>query len=171
MEKESRSGQPYHIRPLESLSGSRPENTVTEAREQVATFRREHQQRRDGGGVAPKEQGHQQQIPRLGEHPQGEEQQHQPRHPGQQGGDHHQQEAAQQEGKVADEPGHQRRRTGTTRSECGGPGRRSRCRRCRRRFSAPDCGESPWRICPECSPRAFAVIMFSTAITPPESSR
>ena len=39
MEKESRSGQPNHIRPLESLSGSRPENTVTEAREQVATFR------------------------------------------------------------------------------------------------------------------------------------
>ena len=39
MEKLSRSGQPYHIRPLDSLSGSSPENTVTEAREMVATFR------------------------------------------------------------------------------------------------------------------------------------
>ena len=39
MEKDSRSGQPYHIRPLDSRSGSRPENTVTEAREQVATFK------------------------------------------------------------------------------------------------------------------------------------
>ena len=39
MEKESRSGQPYHIRPLESLSGSRPEKTVTEANDTVATFR------------------------------------------------------------------------------------------------------------------------------------
>ena len=39
MEKESRSGQPYHISPLDRRSGSNPENTVTEAREQVATFR------------------------------------------------------------------------------------------------------------------------------------
>ena len=39
MEKDSRSGQPNHISPQESLSGSKPENTVTEAREQVATFR------------------------------------------------------------------------------------------------------------------------------------
>ena len=39
MEKLSRSGQPYHKRPLDSRSGSRPENTVTEAREMVATFR------------------------------------------------------------------------------------------------------------------------------------
>ena len=39
MEKLSRSGQPYHIRPLLSRSGSRPEKTVTEAREMVATFR------------------------------------------------------------------------------------------------------------------------------------
>lgn len=38
MEKERRSGQPNHRRPLESLSGSSPEKTVMLAREQVATL-------------------------------------------------------------------------------------------------------------------------------------
>ena len=39
MEKLSRSGQPYHIRPLASLSGSRPEKMVMDASDTVATFR------------------------------------------------------------------------------------------------------------------------------------
>ena len=70
----------------------------------------EHQQRRDGGGVAPKEQGHQQQIARLGEHPHSEHQQHQSpanKDPGQLGGDHHQQKAGHQKPQVVDKPGHQ----------------------------------------------------------------
>ena len=67
----------------------------------------EDQQGRYGGGVPAKEKGHQEQIPRLGEDPQGEQEQHQPRHPGQDGGGHHQQEAPQQKGDVADKPGDQ----------------------------------------------------------------
>ena len=38
MEKDRRSGQPYHIRPLESRSGSRPEKTVIDAKDTAATF-------------------------------------------------------------------------------------------------------------------------------------
>ena len=39
MEKDSCSGQPNHIRPLASLSGSIPEKTVTDASDTVATLR------------------------------------------------------------------------------------------------------------------------------------
>ena len=67
----------------------------------------EHQQRGHRRGVPPEEEGHHEEVPRLGEHPDGEEEEHQPRHPGQDGGDHHQQEAPQQEGDVVDEPGNQ----------------------------------------------------------------
>ena len=70
-------------------------------------LQREDEQRGNGGGVAAKEQRHQEQIPRLREHPQGEEEQHQTSHTGQDGGSHHQQEAPQQEGNVADKPGDQ----------------------------------------------------------------
>ena len=38
MEKDRRSGQPNHSRPLASRSGSRPENTVMEASDTAATF-------------------------------------------------------------------------------------------------------------------------------------
>ena len=69
-------------------------------------LQRQHQQGHDGRGAAAEEERHHEQIPRLGEYAQGKEKEHQPRHPGQQGGHHDQQEAAQQEGKVADEPGH-----------------------------------------------------------------
>src|SRR5699024_3353484 len=38
MEKDSFSGHPYHISPFDRRSGSRPENTVIQASETVATF-------------------------------------------------------------------------------------------------------------------------------------
>ena len=67
----------------------------------------EDQQGRHCGGVASEQQRHDKEIPCLREHPQGKEEQHQPRHSRQEGGGHHQQEAPQQEGNVAHEPGHQ----------------------------------------------------------------
>ena len=67
----------------------------------------EGQQRGNGRGVPAEEKSHHEEIPRLGEDPQGEEKQHQPRHPGQDGGAHHQQEAPQQERDVVYEPGDQ----------------------------------------------------------------
>ena len=39
MEKDNLSGHPNHISPLESRSGSSPENTVTDASDTVATFK------------------------------------------------------------------------------------------------------------------------------------
>ena len=67
----------------------------------------EHQQRRHGGGIAPEEPGGDQQVTGLGKDPHRKEQQHQPRHPGQQGGDHDQHKAAQQKDGILHEPGHQ----------------------------------------------------------------
>ena len=71
MEKERRSGQPYHIRPLESLSGSRPEKTVTEASD--GDLQGQHQQRRDGRGVAAEQKGHKEQVTGLGENTQAKQ--------------------------------------------------------------------------------------------------
>ncbi len=81
---------------------------MTDASDTVATLRvSTHQQRRDGRGVSAEQPGHDQQIPRLGEHAKPKQEQYQPRHMSQDRGGCYQHKTSQQEGQVADEPGDQ----------------------------------------------------------------
>ena len=105
MEKDRRSGQPYHIRPLESRRVQTGENG-DRGQGYGGYLQGKHQKGRHGGGVASKKQGENQQVSGLGKYAQNEEKKHQAGDSGKDRGDHDQKKAAKQKGYIIREPGH-----------------------------------------------------------------